>query len=108
MSKNKNKNYNNNVNTTHKQGLDEIFKEIASNITSVFIFMLLAFFPLYTHDAYYDILSSRYVLYKIIVIAHLVMLLVLGILYCFIDANNMYHDEPAIVRFFKSFLRSVI
>ena len=100
----KNKNYNNKISTTNKQSVDEIFKEIASNMTSFFIFMLLIFFPLYTHNAYYDILSSRYVLYKIIVIAHLIMLSLLGILYCLIDAKNMYHDEPAIVRFFKSFL----
>ena len=91
-------------NVTKKQTVDEIFKDIASSITSCFIFMLLIFFPLYTHNAYYDILSARYVLYKIIVIAHLVLLLGLGIIYCFVDAGSMYHDEPAIIRFFKSFL----
>lgn len=90
-------------NLSTKKGIDGIFKDIASNMTSFFIFMLLIFFPLYTHDAYYDILSSRYVLYKVIVLAHLIMLTGLGILYCFIDAKNMYHDEPAIVRFFKAF-----
>ena len=103
MGKNTIKNNNKKINTTNKQSFDDIFKEIASNMTSFFIFMLLIFFPLYTHNAYYDILSSRYVLYKIIVIAHLIMLLGLGIIYCFIDADNMYHEEPAIVRFFKSF-----
>ena len=104
MANNKKKNYSNSSNITSSVSIDNIFKEIASNITSVFIFFLLVFFPLFTHNAYYDILSSRYVFYKIIVLAHVIMLLVLGILYCFIDAKNMYHDEPAIVRFFKAFL----
>ena len=92
------------VSSQSKYNVDTIFKEIASNITSFFIFVLFVVFPLFTHNAYYDILSARYVFYKIIVIAHCVMLLALGLIYCFVDADNMLHDEPAIVRFFKAFL----
>lgn len=68
-----------------KPSIKDTFKNIASGITSFYIFIILTVFPLYTHDMYFDILGARYVFYKIWAISLCVLLAILGILYLIID-----------------------
>ena len=50
-----------NVKVKKRESLSDIFKGIASGVTGFFVFVILVFFPLYTHDKYFDILKARYV-----------------------------------------------
>ena len=66
----------------NKFSFSDTVKEIAQGITSVFVFILLVVFPLYTHDAYFDILGARYVFFKVIVLVHAILLSMLGLFSC--------------------------
>ena len=72
--------------------VDTVFKDIASGITGVAIFAILVFFPLYTHDAYFDILGARYVLFKLIVIIMMILMFLLVLAYLFIDNRNSTYN----------------
>lgn len=103
-----NRNNNKNVNINKKRivgksTLTSTFQDIASGITSVFVFIILAVFPLYTHDMYFDILSARYYFFLFWGIILTSLLVVLGILYLILDAKNGISDVPAYKRFFFSF-----
>lgn len=76
-----------NVKHSNSYNVDSIYKEIASGITGVVVFILLALFPLYTRRAYFDILTARYGAYRIIVIVHLILLFILSIIYL-INVNS--------------------
>ena len=71
--------------TKRKETLAEVFSNIASGVTGVYVFIILAIFPLYTHDKYFDILGARYVFFKIWGISLVSILLLLGLIYIFID-----------------------
>ena len=86
-----------------KQSLSDIFRNIASGVTGVYVFIILVIFPLYTHDKYFDILGARYVFFKVMSIVLVSILVLLGLLYFFIDANNQVTSPPAIKRFINSF-----
>ena len=86
-----------------KQSLSDIFRNIASGVTGVYVFIILVIFPLYTHDKYFDILGARYVFFKVMSIVLVSILIFLGLLYFFIDANNQVTSPPAIKRFINSF-----
>ncbi len=86
-----------------KESLSDIFRNIASGVTGVYVFIILVIFPLYTHDKYFDILGARYVFFKVMSIVLVSILVLLGLLYFFIDANNQVTSPPAIKRFINSF-----
>lgn len=92
----------------NKQSLGEIFHNIASGITGVYVFVILAVFPLYTHDMYFDILGARYVFFRIWGISLASILSMLGLIYLFIDAKNQVSSPPAYIRFINSFKLSNI
>ena len=74
--------------------VNAVFKDIAAGITGVGVFSLLVFFPLYTHDAYFDILGARYVLFKLIVMILMILMFFLVLAYLFIDnKNNTYNTK---------------
>ena len=93
-----------NVKVKKRESLSDIFKGIASGVTGFFVFLILVFFPLYTHDKYFDILKARYVFYKVWTLSLVLILIGLGIAYLFIDYNNNVSSPSAIERlvsFFK-------
>lgn len=61
--------------------LSETFSDIASGITAISVFVVLFIFPLWTHNMYFDILSYRYLFFKILVCIEFFLLVVLGIIY---------------------------
>lgn len=87
------------VNVKKRQSLSEVFSEIASGVTGVYVFIILVFFPLYTHDMYFDILGARYVFFKVWGISLAVILAFLGIVYLMIDLQNQASSPTAIRRF---------
>ena len=87
-----------------KYSFTDTVREIAQGITSVFVFILIVVFPLYTHDAYFDILGARYVFFKVIVLVHAILLSMLGIFYLISDKGISHNGVPAIKRFFSAFL----
>lgn len=87
----------------NRQSLSEIFSNIASGVTGVYVFFILTIFPLYTHDKYFDILGARYVFFKIWAISLAVILSFLGLTYLFIDAKNQSSSPSAIRRFIDAF-----
>ena len=92
-----------NVKVKKRESLSDIFRNIASGVTGVFVFIILAVFPLYTHDKYFDILKSRYVFYKVWTLSLVFILLALGIAYLFIDYNNNVSSPSAIERLVSAF-----
>ena len=87
----------------YKQSLSEIFANIAAGVTGVYVFIILTIFPLYTHDKYFDILGARYVFFKVLSILLITILVLLGLLYFFIDAKNQVSSPPAFKRFLYAF-----
>lgn len=87
----------------YKQSLSEIFANIASGVTGVYVFIILTIFPLYTHDKYFDILGARYVFFKVLSILLITILVLLGLLYFFIDVKNQVSSPPAFKRFLYAF-----
>ena len=85
------------------QSLSEVFKGIAEGITGVYVFIILVFFPLYTHDKYFDILGARYVFFRVWGISLVVILSLLGILYLVIDLQNQASSPSALSRFINAF-----
>lgn len=67
------------------KALAEVAGKIYSGIIAVFICIILGIFPLYHHDYYFDILTSKYKFYWIIVIALLAVCLLVGLALCFVD-----------------------
>ena len=86
-----------------RQTLGEVFSDIASGITGVYVFIILTIFPLYTHDMYFDILGARYVFFKIWGISLSSILAFLGLIYLFIDAKNQSSSPSALSRFLNAF-----
>ena len=68
--------------------INTVFKDIASGISGISVFLLLVIFPLYTHDAYFDILGARYVFFKLIVIVMMILMTLLAIIYLLIDNKH--------------------
>ncbi len=66
---------------TKRQLGHETVLDIIQGTSSVIVFALLVFFPLYTHDMYFDILAARYVCFKVIVLIHLILTLIFGAVY---------------------------
>ena len=91
------------INTKRRQSLSEVFKGIAQGVTGVYVFIILVLFPLYTHDMYFDILSARYVFFKVWVITLAAILALLGVTYLFIDAKNTVSSPSAVSRFLSAF-----
>ncbi len=89
--------------TVKHESLSEVFKNIASGITGVYVFIILTIFPLYTHNKYFDILSARYVFFKWSSIITCILLALLGILYIVLDLQNQASSPTALRRFFDSF-----
>lgn len=89
--------------TKRKETLAEVFSNIASGVTGVYVFIILAIFPLYTHDKYFDILGARYVFFKIWGISLVSILLLLGLIYIFIDVKNQVTSPSALARFINAF-----
>ena len=89
--------------TKRRETLAEVFSNIASGVTGVYIFIILTIFPLYTHDKYFDILGARYVFFKIWGISLASILLLLGLIYLFIDAKNQVSSPSALARFISAF-----
>lgn len=83
--------------------LAEVFRNISSGVTGVFVFIILAIFPLYTHDKYFDILGARYTFFKYWGIILCSILILLGILYIVLDLQNHASSPTALKRFFDSF-----
>ena len=78
--------------TRVEYNVNTVFKDIASGITGAGVFFLLALFPLYTHDAYFDILGARYVLFKLTVIVMMILMFLLALAYLFIDNKNSTYN----------------
>ena len=92
------------VSTKKKTNLFEIFKNIASGITGVYVFIILTLFPLYTHDMYFDILGARYAFFYNFTLWYLCLLLIfLGISYLIIDYKEGVNSPNAIERFISAF-----
>ncbi|MDO5564317.1 MAG: O-antigen ligase family protein [Eubacteriales bacterium] len=81
--------------------IDTIFKNIANGITGVWVFVTLVIFPLYTHEMYFDILGARYNFYKISIIVQASLLLMLALIYIFIDVKERQYE--GLIRFKNSF-----
>ena len=86
-----------------KESLSDVFRGISSGVTSVFVFIILTIFPLYTHDMYFDILGARYMFFKVWSILLCAILLFLGILYLVIDFQNRASFPTAFRRFVDAF-----
>ena len=86
-----------------KETLGDVISNIASGITGFFVFLMLSFFPLYTHDMYFDILSWRYGLFKFLTLLTVSGLLLLSLLYFFIDYKNQTSEQTAIIKFLNCF-----
>lgn len=86
---------NNNYKTikTIKNSISEVFESVMSGTTGIAVFVLLVIFPLYTHDMYFDILSARYLFFKVLVV--LLMILAIGIcfLHMLIERDNNTTDK---------------
>ena len=92
------------VNTKKRTNLSEIFKNIASGITGVYVFVILTLFPLYTHDMYFDILGARYAFFYNFTLWYLCLLLIfLGISYLIIDYKEGYNSPNAVEKFISAF-----
>ena len=91
------------VSTKKRSNLSEIFKNIASGITGVYVFFMLTIFPLYTHDMYFDILGFRYGCFLISSYILLIILSILGIMYLIIDYKEGYSSPNAVEKFIDSF-----
>ncbi len=76
------------INNTRTNNIDETFKSIATGISGVAIVVLLVVFPLYTHDMYFDILTARYLFFKVVVIVYLSLMAILGLLYLTIKSYS--------------------
>lgn len=94
---------NNVIKNKKKISLSETFKDAASGITSFFIFWLLAVFPLYTHDKYFDILGARYVFFKLSVVVFAICLIVVGVIYLMVDKGEEHGGKRALIRFVEAF-----
>ena len=86
-----------------RQSLSEVFKSIANGVTGVFVFVILTIFPLYTHNAYFDILGARYIFFKVWAILLCAILAMLGILYIVLDLQNQASSPTALKRFIDAF-----
>lgn len=78
--------------SSKKYTMKETYMNIASGITGVFVFIILAIFPLYTHDMYFDILGARYVFFKVWVIMLAILLAALLLIYLIADRANVFSD----------------
>ena len=81
-----------NIKNLRKQTLSETVRGILQGLASVTVFALLVFFPLYTHDMYFDILAARYVCFKVIVLLHLALTIIFGLVY--LSAKKGETGEP--------------
>lgn len=65
--------------------LAEVAGNVYSGIIAVFVCIVLGIFPLYYHDYYFDILTSKYKFYWILVVTLLAVCLLVGLVFCFVD-----------------------
>ena len=86
-----------------KQSMSDVFKGIASGITSIYVFFILTIFPLYTHNKYFDILTARYRLFYWASVIFCYILFALAIMYLLLDYQNQASSPTAIKRFLLSF-----
>ena len=70
-----------NIKYQKRQTASETVLDIIRGTASVIVFALLVFFPLYTHDMYFDILAARYVCFKVIVLIHLALTIIFSLVY---------------------------
>ena len=86
-----------------RQSMSDVFKGIASGITSIYVFFILTIFPLYTHNKYFDILTARYRLFYWTSVIFCYILFALAIMYLLLDYQNQASSPTAIKRFLLSF-----
>ncbi len=70
-------------------------------IMAVFTFVVLAVFPLYYHNYYFDILKAKYKFYWISVVVMAVICLIVAIVFLFVD--RMEYEGVNTKRFFSHF-----
>lgn len=81
--------------------LAEVAGNVFAGIMAVFTFVVLAVFPLYYHNYYYDILKAKYKFYWITVVAMAVICLIVALVFMFVD--RMEYDGVNTKRFFRHF-----
>lgn len=81
--------------------LAEVAGNVFAGIMAVFTFVVLAVFPLYYHNYYFDILKAKYKFYWITVVAMAVICLIVALVFLFVD--RMEYDGVNTKRFFSHF-----
>lgn len=81
--------------------LAEVAGNVFAGIIAVFTFIVLAVFPLYYHNYYFDILKAKYKFYWITVVAMAVICLIVALVFLFVD--RMEYDGVNTKRFFSHF-----
>lgn len=81
--------------------LAEVAGNVFAGIIAVFTFVVLAVFPLYYHNYYFDILKAKYKFYWITVVAMAVICLIVALVFLFVD--RMEYDGVNTKRFFSHF-----
>lgn len=74
-----------NIPTKDPDTLAEVAGKVFSGIITVFTLIVLAVFPLYYHNYYFDILKAKYKFYWITIVAMLAVCLVTALVFCFVD-----------------------
>ena len=81
--------------------LAEVAGNVFAGIMAVFTFVVLAVFPLYYHNYYFDILKAKYKFYWITVVAMAVICLIVALVFLFVD--RMEYEGVNTKRFFSHF-----
>lgn len=81
--------------------LAEVAGNVFAGIMAVFTFVVLAVFPLYYHNYYFDILKAKYKFYWITVVAMGIICLIVALVFLFVD--RMEYDGVNTKRFFSHF-----
>lgn len=81
--------------------LAEVAGNVFAGIMAVFTFVVLAIFPLYYHNYYFDILKAKYKFYWITVVAMAVICLIVALVFLFVD--RMEYEGVNTKRFFSHF-----
>ena len=81
--------------------LAEVAGSVYAGIMAVFTFVVLAVFPLYYHNYYFDILKAKYKFYWISVVVMAVICLIVAIVFLFVD--RMEYEGVNTKRFFSHF-----
>ena len=87
--------------TKDPNALAGVAGNVFAGVIGVFIFIILAVFPLYYRNYYFDILKAKYKFYWLTIVAMLAVCLVVALVFCFVD--QMEYGGVNRRRFFERF-----